>query len=151
MVETYDKASEAEAIAEGARTSVAALAAVEIGAVGLGTIIAILATTAAADVTGVLLASVVAALGLFVIPARRRQAKAEMRGEDRQPAPAAHRFAARASLRKRWSAASNAFKMRSRPYSRFVRAEQAKLLEVQGEMESVKNGLNRLKSQVDEL
>ncbi len=37
------------------------------------------------------------------------------------------------------------------PYSRFVRAEQAKFLEVQGEMESVKNGLNRLKSQVEEL
>jgi hypothetical protein len=79
VVETYDKHNEAEAIAEGAQSAVAALAAVEVGALSLGTLIAVLATTAAADVTGVLLAGVVATLGLFVIPARRRQAKNEMR------------------------------------------------------------------------
>ena len=47
----------------------AASAAIEVGAVGLGTLITILATTMNADVTGVLLASLVAILGLFVIPA----------------------------------------------------------------------------------
>ena len=150
VVETYDKASEAEAIAEGARTSVAALAAVEIGAVGLGTIIALLATTAAADITGVLLASLVAALGLFVIPARRRQAKAEMRAKI-----ASLRQQLTDSLRRQFEKEMERSQQRIQdaigPYSRFVRAEQAKLLEVQGEMESVKNGLNRLKSQVDEL
>src|SRR4029450_4542790 len=36
---------------------------------------------AAADVTGILLASVVAALGFFVIPARRAKAKAEMKAK----------------------------------------------------------------------
>jgi hypothetical protein len=68
----------AEAIAEGAQRTVAASAAIEVGAIGLGTLIVILATTMTAGVTGVLLASLVAVLGLFVIPARRRQAKAEM-------------------------------------------------------------------------
>jgi hypothetical protein len=42
-------------------------------------IVAVLATTAAADVTGILLASLLAALGFFVIPAKRRQAKSELR------------------------------------------------------------------------
>jgi len=55
LVESYDKTQEAEAIADGARNAVAALAAVEVGAVGLGTLVAVLATTATADVTGVLL------------------------------------------------------------------------------------------------
>jgi hypothetical protein len=81
VVETYDKTKEAAAIAEGAQNAVAALAAVEVGAVGLGTLVAVLATTAAADVTGVLLASVMAALGLFLIPAKKRQAKQEMRAK----------------------------------------------------------------------
>jgi hypothetical protein len=150
VVETYDKTVEAEAIAEGARTAVAALAAVEIGAVGLGTLIAILATTAAADITGVLLASVIAALGLFIIPARRRQAKTEMRLKI-----ASLRQQLADSLRGQFEKEMERSQQRIQeaigPYSRFVRAEQAKFLEVQGEMESVKNGLNRLKSQVEEL
>ena len=48
-------------------------------AVGLGTLVTLAASTAAADVTGILMASVVAALGFLVIPARRRKAKAEMK------------------------------------------------------------------------
>ena len=79
VVESYDKTAEAEMIAYSAQTTVAAMAAVEVGAVGLGTLVAILATTAAADATGIVLASAMAILGLFVIPARRRQAKADMR------------------------------------------------------------------------
>jgi len=59
----------AEAIAEGAQRTVAASAAIEVGAIGLGTLIVILATTMTAGVTGVLLASLVAILRLFVIPA----------------------------------------------------------------------------------
>jgi hypothetical protein len=50
----------------------------EVGAVGLGALITLLASTAAADVTGILIAGVIAALGLFIIPAKRRQAKAQM-------------------------------------------------------------------------
>jgi small GTP-binding protein len=150
VVETYNKTVEAEAMAEGARTAVAALAAVEIGAVGLGTLIALLATTAAADITGVLLASVVAALGLFIIPARRRRAKAEMREKI-----ASLRQQLADSLRGQFEKEMERSQQRIQeaigPYSRFVRAEQAKFLEVQGEMESVKNELNRLKSQVEEL
>ena len=78
VVESYDKESEARQIAEGAQEAVAASAAIEIGAIGLGTLVTALATTVAADVTGILLASLIAAIGLFVIPARRRQAKTEM-------------------------------------------------------------------------
>jgi ABC-type transport system involved in cytochrome bd biosynthesis fused ATPase/permease subunit len=49
------------------------------GAVGLGTLVTILATTMATDITGILLAGAMAALGLFIIPTRRRNAKKEMR------------------------------------------------------------------------
>jgi hypothetical protein len=38
-----------------------------------------MATTAAADVTGILAAATVAGLGLFILPARKRKARSELR------------------------------------------------------------------------
>ena len=78
VVESYDRKREAEQLADNARNAVAAAAAAGATAVGLGTIVTIAATTAAADVTGLLLASVVAAIGFFILPAKRKKAKEEM-------------------------------------------------------------------------
>ncbi len=150
VVEGYDKTKEAQKIADDAQASVAALAAVEVGAIGLGTLVAILATTATADVTGVLLASVVAALGLFVIPARRRQAKAElrekigtMRAQLVQSLKAQFQREIERSLQNIHEAIA--------PYTRFVRAEQNRLIDAQAEIAELKNSLNRLMVQVEEL
>lgn len=79
VVESYDKTREADQIARSSQNAVAATAAISAGAVGLGTLVTVLATTMAADVTGILLAGAMAALGLFIIPTRRRNAKKEMR------------------------------------------------------------------------
>ena len=79
VVDSYDRRKEARELADGARNAVAAAAAVSAGALGLGTIVTMAATTAAADVTGIVMASVVAALGFFILPAKREHGKAEMR------------------------------------------------------------------------
>ena len=79
VIDTYDKVHEADQIARRSQNAVAATAAISAGAVGLGTLVAILASTVATDVSGILLAGVMAALGLFIIPTRRRNAKKEMR------------------------------------------------------------------------
>ena len=79
VVDSYDQRREARELADSARNAVATAAAVGAGALGLGTIVTIAATTAAADVTGVILASVVAAIGFFILPAKRQKAKDEMR------------------------------------------------------------------------
>ena len=76
IVERFDKEDEAKRIAEDAQMAVATSAAIEVGALGLGTLITILATTASADFTGVLLAGLTAVLGFFIIPAKKKQAKA---------------------------------------------------------------------------
>jgi small GTP-binding protein len=81
VVETYDRQREASAIAEHARAAVTTAAAAGGAALGLGTLVAVVASTAAADVTGVVMASLVATLGFLVIPARRRKAKAEMKSK----------------------------------------------------------------------
>jgi small GTP-binding protein len=150
VVDTYNRQAEAQAMAEGAQTAVAALAVTEVGAVGLGTLIAILATTAAADATGIILASVIALLGLFIIPAKKRQAKAELREKI-----ANLREQLTHSLRTQFEHEMERGMLNIKdaiaPYSRFVRAEQGKLEEVQSKLSETKTGLESLKVQVGEV
>lgn len=149
VVDTYDKVEEARLIAEGAQQAVAASAAIEVGAVGLGTLITVLATTAAADLTGVLMASLVAALGLFVIPARRRQAKNEMRqkvAEMRSSLVTSLTGHFEREIDRSLQHIQDAIS----PYTRFVRAEQSKLTGTQDELEAIRTSLERLKGRIEE-
>ena len=148
VVETYDRRREASELADGARNAVAAAAAAGAGAVGLGTLIAAAASTAAADITGILLASVIAALGFFIIPAKRKQAKAEMRAKiadvrDRLSQALRTQFEGeigRSTARMRESIA---------PYSRFVRAEGDKLRETDARLAQLRTDLGNVRRQVD--
>ena len=47
----------------------------EVGAVGLGTLVSIAVLSSSLDITGILAASTMAILGFFVIPFKRKQAK----------------------------------------------------------------------------
>jgi small GTP-binding protein len=150
VVDSYDKSYEANQIAEGAQEAVAASAAIEVGAIGLGTLITALATTVAADVTGILLASVIAALGLFVIPARRRQAKAEMRSKVTDL-----REDLTNSLREQFHREINRslhdINEAIAPYTRFVRAERGKLQETHAKLEAIQTEMERIKTRIEGL
>jgi small GTP-binding protein len=125
VVDTYDKQREAELIADQARAAVTAAAAAGGAAVGLGTLVALAASTAAGDVTGILMAGVVATLGLLVIPARRRKAKAEIREKVtdlRQRLASALRIEFERATEQSRDRLARAVE----PYSRFVRAEQSR-------------------------
>ncbi len=125
VVSSYDKQKEAKEIARGAQNAVAATAAMGAGAVGLGTLVTILATTMAADVTGILLAGAMAALGLFIIPAKRRQAKDAMHKKLRSM-----RDQLTSSLEKHFEReierSLEEIQSTIAPYTRFVRSEQEK-------------------------
>ena len=125
VVDTYDKQREAAAIADHARAAVTAAAAVGGAAVGLGTIVTLAASTAAADVTGILMASVIATIGFLVIPAKRRKAKEEMQ---RKVSDLRERLGG--ALRGEFDRAQEQSRQRIasavEPYSRFVRAEQTR-------------------------
>jgi small GTP-binding protein len=148
VVDTYDRRREAAELADGARNAVAAAAATGAGALGLGAIITFAASTAAADFTGILLASVVAALGFFVIPARRNRAKAEMR---RKVADVRARLSA--ALRKQFEEEIGRSSARMResiaPYSRFVRAEGEKLRETEARLATLEADLEGVRQRVD--
>jgi small GTP-binding protein len=125
VVDTYDRRREAQSIADAARTAVAATAAMGAGALGLGAIVAAAASTAAADVTGILMASVLAAVGFLILPARRRNARAELRQK-----MADLRARLVRALRVEFERAQERSRQRlsdaMAPYSRFVRAEQTR-------------------------
>lgn len=150
VVDTYDKEQEAQEIAEGAQTAVAATAAMGVGAVGLGTLVTILATTVAADVTGLLMASVVAAIGLFVIPARRRAAKNELR---EKLADLREKLVTtlRTQFEKEIERSLHRINEAIAPYTRFVRAERGKLQEAETELNTINDRLEQLKIRVEEI
>ena len=150
VVDGYDKAREAQEIAEGAQAAVAASAALEVGAVGLGTLVTILATSLAADVTGVLVASAVAAIGLFIIPARRKQAKAEMK-EKVVDLRAQLAKSLRTQFEREIERSLHHINEAISPYTRFVRAERDKLQSMQTELEQIDNQIQRFKTLVEDV
>jgi small GTP-binding protein len=150
VIETYDKTHEAQTIARGAQAAVAASAALEVGAIGLGAIITTLTTVLAIDVTGVVLAGAVAALGFFVIPARRRRAKAEMREK-----VAAVRSQLARSLRAHFAKEMERSLQHIRetiaPYTRFIRAEGAKMEQMGASLQAIEQRTAQLRTQIEDL
>ncbi len=150
VVDGYDRESEANRMAEGVQMAVAGTALVEVGAIGLGTIVTLIATSTLADVTGIVAASAMAVVGLFVIPARRRKAKRELREKI---------SAMRARLTRALKTQFESEQQRSlrrideavAPYSRFVRAEQGKLVESRHEFSGIQDRLKVLKAGIEEL
>ena len=136
VVDTYDKTREAAAIADQARVAVATAAAAGGAAVGLGTLVTVAASTVAADVTGILLASVLAAIGFLVIPARRRRAKHEL-----QEKVSALRARLAEALRAEFERAQQRSVLRMEsavaPYGRFVRSEAERWTTAQRELTSL--------------
>ncbi len=148
-IDSYDRHKEAAALADGARNAVAAAAAVSAGAVGLGAIVTIAATTAAADVTGLIMASVVAALGFFILPAKRKQGKEEMR---RKIAAVRQRLSEALSEQfgREISRSGERIRESIAPYSRFVRAEGEKLGTTDRELGEIAAALASLRARIEQ-
>jgi small GTP-binding protein len=148
VVDTYDRRREASQLADGARNAVATAAAAGAGALGLGTLVTVAASTAAADVTGIILASVIAAVGFFVIPAKRNKAKAAMR---EKVADVRSRLsnALRTQFKEEIGRSTARMRDSIAPYSRFVRSEGEKLRETETRLAALRNDLERVRQRVD--
>ncbi len=75
IIETYDRDQEAKALAAHVEMAVAQTALLEVGAVGLGTLVTAAVLSSSLDITGIVAAGTMAILGFFVIPYKRKQAK----------------------------------------------------------------------------
>jgi hypothetical protein len=148
-VEGYDHQAEARRLAGEVRDAVAGGALLQVGALGLGAAVTALATTTLADVTGLLAAGTLSVVGLFLLPARRRKARQELR--DRVSAM-------RETLLGRLTEAFERERTRSlaridealAPYTRFVRAERERLEAQRRDAASLRGALEALQARVDE-
>jgi len=148
VVSSYNKHIKSEQIALEAQNAVAASMAVEIGAVGLGALITALATTAAADITGIVAASLVAVLGFFIIPAQRRKAKRDLHErlvKLRKDLLGTLRVAFEKEVQRSLGRIEEAMA----PYSRFVRGEVNRVEEILEEMRSSKMEIEDLHTMIE--
>ncbi|MGH9463990.1 MAG: dynamin family protein [Vicinamibacteria bacterium] len=146
-IASYDQDRESTRLAESVQTAVAGAALLEVGAVGLGTIVTLIASTTLADVTGLFAAGVLSMVGFLVIPARRRFAKRDLHRK-----VTAIRTQLLDALTGQFDRELEQSLARIRdaitPYTRFVRAEHIRLSDGQNELVRVRDGLNKLKSDV---
>jgi small GTP-binding protein len=141
----YDASGEARRLAEKVRESVAQAALLQVSALGLGTIVAALASTTAADVTGILAAGALSLIGLFLLPARREKARRELAAKvstlrERLMRSLNASFEAertRAALRVREAVA---------PYAAFVAREQRRLGQAKGTLDALAARLEELQA-----
>ncbi len=147
---SYDRVAEARRIADDVQKAVTGTALVEVGAVGLGAAVALLASSTAADVTGLLAAGVMAALGLFILPHRRRRAKAELKQKiatmrsDLMTALTGH-FEQEAERGRHRLDETIA------PYTRFVRAESERLVRERDQLDELRVCVDTMQARVDGL
>ncbi|MBX3002022.1 MAG: dynamin family protein [Caldilineaceae bacterium] len=126
IVDSYDREAEAVKLAQEVQRAIMQTAAVQVGALGLGAILVTVLHTTLLDVTGILSASAMAALGLYVLPYRRGRIKIEMRQRINEL-----RGRLDAALTRQFEAELNQSVRRIHeaiaPYTRFVRVEREKL------------------------
>jgi len=149
-IDSYDQDRESTRLAESVQTAVAGAALLEVGAVGLGTIVTLIASTTLADVTGLFAAGVLSMVGFLVIPARRRSAKRDLHRKVTDV-----RTQLLDALTGQFDREIEQSLARIRdaitPYTRFVRAEHIRLSDGQNELVRIRDGLNKLKSDVSHL
>ncbi len=150
VLESYDREKESSRISEDLQMTVAGTALVEVGAIGLGALVNLLATTTLADVTGLVAAGAVAVVGLFVIPARRRQAKRQLRERIHQMRRQLMDGLNRHFDREQKTSLSRIHEAMA-PYSRFVRGQESSLRENRQRLEEWLEQVQLLELQIDQL
>lgn len=148
VVSRYDKHRESEHFVEEVRSSVAATAITQVGAVGLGAALVLLLHGALFDVTGILAASLVAIGGFYLLPAKRRQAKRalseridELRGQLRDTVQRQVDRELDESIARIREAVA--------PYTRFVRSQREQLTDIQRRLSDHDVTCERLRREIE--
>ena len=147
IVQRYDREYESQQLALSLQGAVAQTAAVEVGALGLGAAFVAVATTAAADVTGITAALLIASFGLFILPRRRRKAREEFREKTETL-----RERLGEEVRRQFNTELDRSVERMReaiaPYTRFVRTEHARMTEARSALAEITEGVETLRAEI---
>ena len=150
VVDSYDREAEALKLAKDVQRAIIQTAAVEAGAIGLGAILIVILNTTFLDVTGVLGASALAALGLYVLPYRRQKVKAQLRariGDLRRRLDTAITQQFESEL----TASVQRIREAVAPYTRFVRVEREKLETLGADLQRAESEWKGLRRSLEEL
>ena len=149
VISRYDRTAEARRLVEAVQESLAMVGLVEVGAVGLGLLLKALLVGAAADATGLLAAGVLGALGLTIIPYRRRQAKRELRDKTESLRTQLHRVL-ETTFQRELERSVDRLREAIAPYGRFVRSEHQHLQEIRAALDENLNQLLALQARIEE-
>jgi small GTP-binding protein len=148
VVTEHDHRRQAEQFAESVRTAVAQTALVEVGAVGLGALTMAIVGSAAADITGLAAAGILAGLGFYILPLRRRRAREQLaqRVEElRERLTSAMLAEFERELNRTVQRVHDALA----PYDRFIRAELDETTELRREIEASLEKLRDLRARAE--
>ena len=150
VVDSYDREAEALKLTQEVQRAIIQTAAVEAGAIGLGAILVVILNTTFLDVTGILGASALAALGLYVLPYRRQKVKEQLRTRIVDL-----RRRLDTAITQQFESELTASVQRIReaiaPYTRFVRVEREKLETLAGDLQRADSECKGLRRSVEEL
>ena len=150
VVDSYDREAEALKLTQEVQRAIIQTAAVEAGAIGLGAILVVILNTTFLDVTGILGASALAALGLYVLPYRRQKVKEQLRTRIVDL-----RRRLDTAITQQFESELTASVQRIReaiaPYTRFVRVEREKLETLAGDLQRADGECKGLRRSVEEL
>jgi small GTP-binding protein len=144
----YNRDAESRAIANEIQGAFATTALAEAGAIGLGTIVVTLVTGAAADVTGILLATALAVGGFYILPRKRRQAQRDFQRRIAELRTHLKDVLTR-QVHLELEQATGRINEAIAPYRRFVQSQQQQLNEARGELVATEDALLRLRADIE--
>ena len=144
----YDRERESRTIADEVQGAFATTALAEAGAIGLGTLVVTVVTGAAADLTGILLATALAVGGFYVIPRKRRQAQREFRQRVEQLRSRLRDGLTR-QVHHEVTQSTDRVNEAIAPYRRFVHSQQQRINEARGELVATEDALLRLRGEIE--
>lgn len=148
VVGSYNREEESRTIANEIQGTFATTALAQAGAIGLGTLVVTLVSSAAADVTGILLATALAVGGFYVIPRRRRQAKLDFERRINQLRTHLKDVLTR-QVHLELEQSTARINEAIGPYRRFVQSQQDQLNEARGELVATEDALLRLRADIE--
>ncbi|MEO7137292.1 MAG: dynamin family protein [Gemmatimonadales bacterium] len=148
VVGSYNREEESRTIANEIQGTFATTALAQAGAIGLGTLVVTLVSSAAADVTGILLATALAVGGFYVIPRRRRQAKLDFERRINQLRTHLKDVLTR-QVHLELEQSTARINEAIAPYRRFVQSQQQQLDEARSELVTTEDALLRLRADIE--
>jgi small GTP-binding protein len=150
VLQRHDHQREASQLAASVREAVTRATLLEAGALGLGAVSMAIVGSAAADVTGLLAASVMAGVGFWLLPRKRGQAKTQFRARTEEL-----RGRLMTSLRDEFQRELDRSIQRIRdalaPYARLVRGERERMQQFAADLDNALADVTRLRARISEI